>query len=66
MTNDAFTINSSDKQLAFFGYDTETNSTRAQMDNLTITNYLTAGYHRIEKFERNGEQRTGYFYIGGR
>ena len=66
MTNEAFTINSSDKELAFFGYDRETNSTRAQMDNLTITNYLTMGNHRVEKFNRDGEDRTGFFYIGGR
>ena len=66
MTNEAFTINSSDKELAFFGYDRETNSTRAEMDNLTITNYLTMGNHRVEKFERDGEERTGFFYIGGR
>ena len=65
MTNDAFTINSSDKTLAFFGYDNETNSTKAEMDNLTVTNYFVAGYHRTEKFDIDGENRTGVFYIGG-
>ena len=34
------------------------------MDNLTVRNYFIAGNHRIENFERNGENRTGYFYIG--
>jgi len=65
MTNDAFTINSSDKTLAFFGYDNESNSTKAEMDNLTVTNYFVAGYHRTEKFDIDGENRTGVFYIGG-
>ena len=67
MSNDAFKImtKGSDDPLAFFGYDTESNSTKAQMDNLTVTNYFVAGYHRTEKMDVNGENRTGVFYIGG-
>ncbi len=67
MTNDAFKIvpKDSDEPLAYFGYDNDSSSTVAIMDNLTITNYLTAGNHRVEKFERDGEDRTGFFYIGG-
>lgn len=67
MSNDAFKImtKGSEDPLAFFGYDTESNSTKAQMDNLTVTNYLVAGYHRTEKMNVNGEKRTGVFYIGG-
>lgn len=65
MTNDKFIIKSGETTLAYFGYDDEINSTKAEMDNLTVTNYLVAGYHRIEKFEINGEKRTGFFYIGG-
>ena len=34
------------------------------MDNLTVDNYFTAGYHRTEKFEVDGEKRTGFFYVG--
>lgn len=34
------------------------------VDNLTSTQYLTAGNHRIEGYEDNGK-RTGWFYIGG-
>lgn len=67
MSNDAFKImaKGSEDPLAFFGYDTESNSTKAQMDNLTVTNYFVAGYHRTEKMDVNGENRTGVFYIGG-
>lgn len=67
MTNEAFKIvpKGSDEPLAYFGYDSESASTVARMDNLTITNYLTMGNHRVEKFTRDGEDRTGFFYIGG-
>lgn len=64
MTNEKFVIKSGDTTLAFFGYDADTNSTKAEMDNLTIANYLTAGWHRIEKMEVSGEHRTGWFYVG--
>lgn len=65
MTNDTFVIRSGDTYLAYFGYDTESNTTRAEMDNLTIRKYFVSGYHRREKFEIDGEYRTGEFYIGG-
>ncbi len=64
MTNEKFVIMSGGTTLAFFGYDSDTNSTKAEMDNLTITNYLTAGYHRVEKMTVNAENRTGWFYVG--
>lgn len=66
MTNDAFKIvpKGSTEPLAFFGYDESDNTSKSEMDNLTVRNYFVAGNHRIEKFERNGENRTGYFYIG--
>ena len=64
MTNERFVIRSGDKYLAYFGYDAETNSTKAEMDNLTVTNYLITGNHRIEKMTINGEKRTGHFFIG--
>ena len=66
MTNNAFKIMQSDNPnspLAYFGYDENLGRSVSQMDNLTVTNYLTAGYHRIEKII--GENRTGWFYIGG-
>ena len=64
ITNEKFVIMSGNTPLAYFGYDEDTNSTKAEMDNLTITNYLTAGHHRVEKITVNGEHRTGWFYIG--
>ena len=64
MTSDKFAVRSGEKDLAFFGYDDEIGSTKAEMDNLTVTNYFVAGYHRIEKYDVGGEQRTGVFYIG--
>ena len=66
MTNEKFVIRSGDTILAFFGYDAEINSTKAEMDNLTVTNYFISGYHRTEKMNVNGEKRTGQFFIGGR
>ena len=65
MTNEKFVIKSGNTYLAYFGYDEDTNSTKAEMDNLTVTNYFMAGYHRVEKMTVGGENRTGYFYIGG-
>lgn len=66
MTNDTFAIqDNSGTYLAYFGYDEEEGRSKAEMDNLTVTNYLTAGYHRVEKYQANGENRTGWFYVGG-
>lgn len=62
MTNEKFVIKSGDTTLAFFGYDTDLNSTKAEMDNLTVTNYFVSGYHRTEKME--DVHRTGVFYVG--
>ena len=63
MTNDKFAIQTSSGQtLAYFGYDYDLGKTVSRMDNLEITTYLTAGYHRQEKMS-NG--RTGWFYNGG-
>lgn len=64
MTNEKFVIKSGNQTLAYFGYDTQINSTKAEMDNLTVTNYFIAGVHRVETFEDNLEERTGWFYIG--
>ena len=65
ITNNTFAIRSSDTNLAYFGYDEELGKSVSEMDNLTVTNYLTSGYHRTEKFEPDGEKRTGVFYVGG-
>ena len=68
ITNDSFKIipvNNPDEPLAFFGYDETEGRSKSEMDNLTVKNYLTAGYHRQEKFEPDGEKRTGWFYVGG-
>lgn len=66
MTNNSFEIkDNGDKRLAFFGYDEQEGISKAEMDNLTVTNYFIAGVHRVETIEVDGEQRTGYFYIGG-
>ena len=64
MTNDTFAIkDNTDTYLAYFGYDEIEGCSKAEMDNLTINNYFTAGLHRQEKIE--GENRTGWFYVGG-
>lgn len=65
ITNNTFAIKTSDTRLAYFGYDEELGKSISEMDNLTIHNYFTSGYHRTEKFEPDGEKRTGVFYVGG-
>lgn len=65
MNNEKFEIKSGETTLAYFGYDENINSTKAEMDNLTVTNYFVTGYHRFEKFDIDGEKRTGVFFIGG-
>ena len=68
ITNDSFKIipvNNPDEPLAFFGYDEKEGRSKSEMDNLTVKNYFVAGYHRQEKFEIDGEKRTGWFYVGG-
>lgn len=66
MTNNTFAIkDNADNYLAYFGYDETEGKSKSEMDNLTVTNYFVAGYHRTEKFEINSEQRTGWFYVGG-
>ena len=66
MTNYKFAIQDNlGTELTFIGYDEVLGRSVSRMDNLTVTNYLNAGYHRQQKFEINGENRTGWFYIGG-
>lgn len=74
MTTNAFKITpkgDSETLLAFIGYDEEQGTSVAKMDNLTITNYFTSGYHRTEGVEDmenargDTEDRTCVFYIGG-
>ena len=65
MTSDKFAVTSGSVDLALFGYDETEGRSKAEMDNLTVKNYLSAGYHRQEKFEIDGEKRTGWFYVGG-
>lgn len=66
MTNYKFAIQDNlGTELTFIGYDENLGRSVSRMDNLTVTNYLNAGYHRQQKFEINGENRTGWFYIGG-
>ena len=64
INNDSFKILSNDEILAFIGYDTNLGKTVARMDNLTVTSYLVSGYHRQEKFNIDGEERTGWFFVG--
>lgn len=66
MTNDTFKIaDKSGTELAKFGYDESQGISVAEMDNLTVKNYFVAGVHRLEKIEIDGEERTGWFYMGG-
>ena len=65
MTNNEFKItDSGETVLAKFGYDETVQNSIAEMDNLTVKNFLVLGNHRVEKCGTNKE-RTGFFYIGG-
>lgn len=65
LSNDRFSINTkSGDELFFVGYDYDLQKTVSRIDNLTVTTYLTAGYHRTEGFEIDGEYRSGDFYVG--
>ena len=68
MQNNKFAIqDTAGNDLIFIGYDEEEQRSKAEMDNLTVKNYFTAGWHRIEGFkdEETNENRTGWFYVGG-
>ena len=65
MRNDRFAIKSGNTEAFYVGYDENLKKSVSRMNDLTITDYFTAGYHRQEKFEIDGEQRTGWFYVGG-
>ena len=57
-------IHQGSEEIAFFGYDQNLNKTVARIPDLETTK-MTAGVHRVEKIERDGEERTGWYYIGG-
>lgn len=65
ITNEKFVVKNGDTTLAFFGYDSEDETTKSYVEHLTVNTYFIAGYHRVEKININGEDRTGWFYIGG-
>ena len=66
ITNNSFEIrDSGNTELAFFGYNEAEGISISRMDNLTVRKYFIAGNHRVETYEESGEQRTGWFYIGG-
>lgn len=56
--NDGFYILKNEEPIAYFTTE------GIGVDNLTVTQYLTMGNHRVEGYEENGK-RTGWFYIGG-
>ena len=64
ITNEKFVVMNGEVPLAYFGYDEDSQSTKAEVHNLTVQEYLIAGVHRVETIEINGEDRTGWFYIG--
>ena len=65
LSNDRFSIKTkSGEELFFVGYDYDLQKTVSRIDNLTVANYLIAGYHRTEGFVIDGEYRSGDFYVG--
>lgn len=65
MSNDKFSINKNNgEELFFVGYDYDLQKTVSRIDNLTVTTYLTSGYHRTEGVIIDGEYRSCDFYVG--
>lgn len=64
ITNEKFAVTSGDTILAFFGFDSEEQTTKSYVEHLTVNTYFIAGHHRVEKINIDGEDRTGWFYIG--
>ena len=65
LSNDRFSIKTkSGEELFFVGYDYDLQKTVSRIDNLTVTNFLTAGYHRTEGVQIDGEYRSCDFYVG--
>ena len=65
MSNNEFKIQDNYGNVkTFIGYDEEEQTSKSEIDNLTIPNYLVSGYHRTEKITIGFEKRTGVFYIG--
>ena len=65
LSNDRFSIKTkSGEELFFVGYDYDLQKTVSRIDNLTVTTYLTSGYHRTEGVIIDGEYRSCDFYVG--
>lgn len=63
INNERFVVMNGSNPLAFFGYDSEDDTTKAYLEHLKVGTYFIAGYHRTEKMQINGEYRTGWFYV---
>ena len=65
---DKFSSLLNNKGLFLYGYGYEVarfTNEGTELDNLTVRNYLTAGYHRTEKYiDENGKKWTAQFWIG--
>ena len=65
---DKFSSLLNNKGLFLYGYGYEVarfTNEGTELDNLTVRNYLTAGYHRTEKYiDANGKKWTAQFWIG--
>ena len=66
VTNNTFAVQDNyGNYLTYIGYDETEGRSKAEMDNLTVTNFFMAGVHRQQVFEIDSEERTGWFYLGG-
>lgn len=65
INGDVMQVEYGDDKLLSIGVKEETGVATAEMSRLDVSTYITAGNHRQQKFEINGEKRTGWFYIGG-
>lgn len=65
---DKFSSLLNNKGLFLYGYGYEVarfTNEGSELDNLTVRNYLTAGYHRTEKYtDVNGKKWTAEFWVG--
>lgn len=62
---DIYRVSTGDEVLLNIGVNNNTGEIGVSTSNLVVDDTATLAYHRAQKFTSNGEQRTGWYYVGG-